>query len=72
MVDYLNKNGIPAVIYYKKIFSNLNLYKDNNIDRNFPVSSKISNHIFSIPMHPYLNDNEVALITKYIIDFYKK
>ena len=55
---------IPTAIFYsiplhlQKVFKNLN-YKKNS----FPVAEKISNKIFSIPMHPYLDlrDQEKVL-----------
>ena len=51
----LTDKKIPNVIYYRiplhlqEVFKNLGYKKDD-----FPVSEKIANQIFSIPMHPYL------------------
>ena len=56
IINKLSKNKIPTAIFYgiplhlQKVFKNLN-YKKNS----FPISEKISNKIFSIPMHPYLD-----------------
>ena len=36
-----------------------------------PVSKKLSNCIFSIPMHPYLTENDLEKITTSIISFFK-
>ncbi len=70
LLKHLTSKGIPTAIYYKKIFSELNMYK-NHIDNKFPVSEKCSNQIFSIPMHPYLSESELNLIVNEIIKFYK-
>jgi dTDP-4-amino-4,6-dideoxygalactose transaminase len=55
----LKEEGIPTVIYYPKplhlqaAFNHLG-YKKND----FPISEDISNRIFSLPMHPYLREEE--------------
>ena len=51
----LKEDGIPCAIYYprplhlQEAFANLNYNKGD-----FPISEDISNKIFSLPMHPYL------------------
>ena len=70
LLNHLARKGIPTAIYYKKIFSKLDIYK-KNVDDKFPISEKCSNQIFSIPMHPYLSDNELNFIVSEIIKFYK-
>jgi UDP-2-acetamido-2-deoxy-ribo-hexuluronate aminotransferase len=56
LIELLNKNKIPSMIYYKvplhlqKVFKYLN-YKEGDM----PVSEKIANKILSLPMHPYLS-----------------
>tara|TARA_B100001142_G_scaffold330318_1_gene398063 strand:+ start:1094 stop:2020 length:927 start_codon:yes stop_codon:yes gene_type:complete len=72
LVKFLNKNNIPAVVYYRKIFSELNLYSNLEMKNKFNISKNISNRIFSIPMHPYLENNELELITSTISKFFKK
>ena len=69
LTGYLNSKGIPTAIYYKKIFSELDLYK-NLSEKVFPVSKNISKLIFSIPMHPYLEKKELDYIVNTIKDFF--
>ena len=51
----LRDKKIPSMIYYRiplhlqKVFKNLNY-----VEGDFPVSEKIADQVFSIPMHPYL------------------
>ncbi len=70
LIKHLANSNIPTAIYYKKIFSDLDIYK-NIIDSKFPVSGKISKRIFSIPMHPYLTKNNLEEITNSISSFFK-
>lgn len=70
IVKFLNSKKIPTAIFYKKIFSNLEIYKHLG-NKSFDVSQNISNRIFSIPMHPYLNESELNKIINVIIGFYK-
>jgi len=67
IISKLSKNNIPNVIYYKmplhlmKAFSNLSYKKDN-----FPVSEGLSERILSLPMHPYLSEDDVGLVINQI------
>jgi dTDP-4-amino-4,6-dideoxygalactose transaminase len=64
-IEFLNKSGIPNMIYYKiplhlqKVFNYLDYKKGD-----FPNSECIANRILSLPMHPYLKENDQS----YIID----
>ena len=57
---YLKENGIPGMIYYIKpmhkqiAFSNLE-YDDND----FEVTNKLCDVVLSLPMHPYLSEEDV-------------
>ena len=64
IMSHLAKLKIPSMIYYRiplhlqKVFNFLN-YRQGD----FPVSEKVAQKIFSIPMHPYLSrDNQDAII----------
>ena len=65
---YLNKNKIPTVIHYPipiekttpfKYLSNLNNKK----------TKKYSNELISLPMHPFLNNEEIDNIGKVLNDY---
>ena len=57
IMDYLKSKEIPSMIYYntplhlQKVFSGLGYKKGD-----FPISEQIADQIFSIPMHPYLEE----------------
>jgi len=69
IIKKINGEGIPTAIYYKKPFNKLDLYK-NSSNKNYPISESHSLNIFSIPMHPYLDDSEINKITSAIIDYF--
>ena len=66
----LNKKGIPTMNYYpiplhlQKVFSYLG-YKKNQ----FTTTEKISDSVFSIPMHPYLKQSDQNKIVDIINEF---
>ncbi len=70
IIRFLNKRDIPTAIFYKNIFSNLEIYNNFNYSDNYKVSKDISLRIFSIPMHPYLDNKQLNLVTNSIKDFY--
>jgi UDP-2-acetamido-2-deoxy-ribo-hexuluronate aminotransferase len=61
--DRLKGAGIPTAVYYpmslhqQKAFGSLD-YKAGD----FPVSEDCANRVFSLPMHPYLKEDELKLI----------
>ena len=63
LIERLNSNNIPSVIYYKnpihlmKAFSYLG-YKRGDL----PVSESLSDTIVSLPMHPYLSEKDIEFI----------
>ncbi len=64
----LKDSGIPTAIYYPKplhlqeAFCNLDYALGD-----FPVSESIAQRIFSLPMHPYLTDDNINKICEIII-----
>ena len=71
IINFLNDNKIPTAIYYKKIFSDLKIYKDL-CDDDLTISKDISKRIFSIPMHPYITKKELDKVIDLIIEFLSK
>ena len=67
IIKQLQANKLPVAVYYpiplhlQKMFSDLNYKKGD-----FPVSEKTAVEIFSLPMHPYLSENDQDIIIKVI------
>lgn len=64
LMDALKQAGIPSVIYYPKPLHLQTAYAPLGYTRgDFPVSEDISRRIFSLPMHPYLTqENQETVI----------
>ncbi len=66
----LKGKGIPTMVYYprplhlQKAYSGLG-YREGD----FPTAEKICRSILSLPMHPYLQDDQIQLIAKAVLDF---
>ena len=61
--EQLKSCGIPTAVYYNKPLHLQDAFKNAGYNKgDFPVSESISNRIFSLPMHPYLADDEVKQI----------
>ena len=59
----LKEQGIPTAVHYpmplhlQECFSYLGYKKDD-----FPIAERVSNEIMSLPMNPYLSDDEISYI----------
>lgn len=64
----LQKEGIPSVIYYKIPLHMQNAYAFLGYKAgDFPVSEDLSARIFSLPMHPYLKEEEIERICSVLL-----
>ena len=61
VIKHLSKKNIPAMIYYPIPLHEQTVNSDLK-KAECPIASDISKKIFSIPMHPYLNDQDQQLI----------
>jgi UDP-2-acetamido-2-deoxy-ribo-hexuluronate aminotransferase len=64
----LQDRGIPTAVHYpmplhiQEAFAYLGYERED-----FPIAMKVSREILSLPMNPYLNDEEIAYISKHLI-----
>jgi UDP-2-acetamido-2-deoxy-ribo-hexuluronate aminotransferase len=69
IVEHLKAKSLPTAIHYpiplhaQEVFSSMQLG-----DKDFPVSTRVSNEVFSLPMHPFLTDADVDLICRAVIE----
>jgi dTDP-4-amino-4,6-dideoxygalactose transaminase len=58
---------IPSAIYYPKPLHLQNAFSDLGYRKgDFPISEEISRRIFSLPMHPYLAEEDQQKISAVI------
>ncbi|GAA5097644.1 DegT/DnrJ/EryC1/StrS aminotransferase family protein [Bartonella acomydis] len=70
--DYLQKNSIPTMIYYKTPLHQQPAYEHfPYVKGSLAVSQSLGEHVLSLPMHPYLTQNEQDMIIQKIRDFYR-
>ena len=56
----MKENNIPSVVYYSIPGHLQTGYKYlNYVNGDFPVSEKLSSTILSLPMHPYINEDDI-------------
>ena len=62
MADYKTK-GVPTVIYYGTCMHQQTAFKDLGYsDTEFPVASRLARQVFSLPMHGYLEVDQLTVL----------
>lgn len=64
--EYLEKNGIQTLIHYPIPVHKQKAYTDLGFAAKLPETEKICNEILSLPMHPWLKEDEINLIANVI------
>lgn len=61
--------GIPSMIYYPRGLHHQTAYKWMNLDQaDYQNTIYATEHVLSLPMHPYLEEKTVDEISKNILD----
>jgi len=69
LIERLSKNNIPTVIYYKFPIHLMQAFKYLDYKKgDLPISEKLSNNILSLPMHPYLREQDIKNIIRAIME----
>ena len=71
LMAYLKENGIPCGAYYPRPVNTQTAYKKWNT-RSLPVCEKLSKTVLSIPMTPYLDDEDLAYVINCMNEFAAK
>ncbi|CAI8288496.1 MAG TPA: transcriptional regulator [Flavobacteriaceae bacterium] len=68
--EHLTQNNIPSGIYYPIPLHLQKAYLDARYKKgDFPVTEDLCSSVISLPMHTELDDEQIAFITKTVIDF---
>jgi UDP-2-acetamido-2-deoxy-ribo-hexuluronate aminotransferase len=68
--EALKKEGIPSAVYYPKCLHEQPVYASLNYKYGeFPNSERASKEVISLPMHPYLTDEEIDKVTTVVRRF---
>lgn len=64
----LKDSGIPSMVYYKKGLHQQKAYADLQYKKDdFPITQQISDKILSLPMHPYLQKDDLKRTTDTLV-----
>lgn len=65
----LKKRGIPSMVYYPLALHQQKAYQGMGLsDAEFPFTLRAVKTVLSLPIHPYLKEEDVYKVTKVIID----
>lgn len=68
---YLQEQGIPTMIYYPKPMHQQQAFDYLKCDdAEYPVSNHICETVLALPMHPYMEEEEIKFITNHIRTFF--
>ena len=71
--EYLKSKKIPTAVYYPTPINMHLPYNKYPVSKaGLEISNYLSKHVLSLPMHPYLNENDINYISENISDFYDK
>ena len=71
--ESLKKAGIPTAIHYPKPLHLQEAFKNLGYEKgDFPVAERVSETILSLPMNPFLTENEIDYIAEHLSDFLVK
>ncbi|MCZ2158399.1 DegT/DnrJ/EryC1/StrS aminotransferase family protein [Bartonella sp. 220] len=70
--DYLQKESIPTMVYYKTPLHQQPAYKHfPSVKNSLSVSESLGDCVLSLPMHPYLTQTDQDMVIQKIRDFYR-
>lgn len=70
LAAHLKAAGIPSAVYYPRPMHVQTAYKDFGAgEGSLPICEQLSREVLSLPMHPYLTDDEVGRVTDAICSF---
>jgi dTDP-4-amino-4,6-dideoxygalactose transaminase len=65
----LKKRGIPAMVYYVRPLHQQTAYSVYPTDpQGLPVAESLAQEVFSLPMHPYLEERDQDLIIRMLVE----
>ena len=70
--NFLKENKIQTMIHYQMPLSDSpSMKKYKNVNEKFPLAKKFCKEFLSLPIHPFLKNNEVSKVIYTIKKFYK-
>ena len=65
--DHLKTKGIPSMVYYPRGLHTQEAYRGmEHSDADYPNTVEATKRVLSLPMHPYLTEEDVGLVCEAI------
>ncbi len=64
---HMKENQVETMVHYKTIIPQYKLYQDPT---DYPVASKLANHSMSLPIDPWMTDDEIQQVTNTLKGFF--
>lgn len=67
----LKEHGIPSMVYYQKGMHRQSAFENRELfERDYPNTNNVAERVLSLPMHPYLSEQDVGVVCDAICKFY--
>ena len=67
---HLKEQGIPSMVYYPKALHDQSAYKHLGYKKgSSPVTEMLAECVLSLPIHPYIEEEDIDIVTKHIKEF---
>lgn len=67
---HLKQKGIPSMVYYPRGLHSQTAYRGMNIpDTEYPNTSEAARRVLSLPMHPYLKEEEIQSVADAVVEY---
>jgi len=71
LIEYLSSEGVPSIIHYPIPCHLQKVYKSGiNFEGLAPVSERFSHEVLSLPLNPFLREEEIDYVVSKIKEFY--
>lgn len=67
--QYLKEQGIPTMVYYPKPMHKQEAFADLRLEGDFVITDRLCDRVLALPMHPYMEDNDIVLVAEQIRKF---
>lgn len=67
----LKGKGIPSMVYYPKPMHLQTAFAGNEGNRPCPTATRLSERVLSLPIHPYITEEEIAEVIDGVLEFLK-
>ncbi len=68
--SYLKEQGVPSMVYYPNPMHMQTAYKNLGYSKHdFPITENLCNTVLSLPIHPYISEEEISKVCSLIKDY---